>query len=123
MPAPQAITAAARRAASPGRGAQDEWRKIATPVPAVGSARQPLFHFRCIDQGLEQRLACEEMRLIIAVHLRVEANETHEKRRPGAGMTKDKELLAREELPDLCYFFGGDPGNGITLPFFGLAFE
>jgi hypothetical protein len=38
-------------------------------------------------------------------------------------MTKDEELLAREELLDLCHFFGCDGRDGIAFILFGVAFE
>ena len=63
------------------------------------------------------------MRLIIAMYFRVEARETHEKRRAGAGMTEDEELIAREELPDLCHFLRRDDRDGIAFFIFWFTLK
>jgi hypothetical protein len=57
------------------------------------------------------------------MHLRMQADKAHQERRPGAGMTKDEELLAREELFDLRHFLERDVGNGIAFFPSGIPFE
>jgi hypothetical protein len=63
------------------------------------------------------------MRLVVAVDFRMQAGEAHQQRCPGAGMTKNKELLAREELFDLGNFLSRDRRDGIALFPFGIAPE
>ena len=56
-------------------GAQYDGREIAATIPAVAAARQPGFDHRAISQRFERWLAGEEMPLIIAMHIRVQANQ------------------------------------------------
>ena len=57
------------------------------------------------------RSAGEEMRLIIAVHFRVQAHQAGEQGGSRAGMPVDEKLLCREEGFGFSNFFGGDGGN------------
>ena len=61
---------------------QYQRREIPTLVPAVGLSRQPFLDLSGINQRFQQRLAREEVRLIIAVNFGVQAREAHEERRP-----------------------------------------
>ena len=63
------------------------------------------------------------MRLIVTVDFIMQAQQTHEQGRAGAGMTENKEFFAREELLDLRQFFGSDGRDGIASFLFGLALE
>ena len=75
-------------------------------VPAVAAPGQPGAHFRVAHQRIEQRRAGEEVRLVVAMHLGMEAHQAREQRGSGAGVTEDEELLHRKELPGLGNFFG-----------------
>ena len=59
------------------------------------------------------------MRLVVAVDFRMQAGEVHQQRCPGAGMTKNKELLAWEELFDSATSSAVIAGMGLRFLLLG----
>ena len=92
-------------------------------IPAIRLAREPLLHFRRINQRLQQRLAREEVRLIVAMDFGMQACEPHEQRCTRARMTEDEKFFARKKLFDFVHFLARDGGDGVTAFLFRFAFE
>ena len=60
-----------------GDGAQDTRGKIASAIPAIGSARKPFFNFGSIYKGCKAGRAGEKCALIIGMDFGMLAHKAH----------------------------------------------
>ncbi len=98
---------------------QHHRREVPAAVPAVAAPRQPGAHLGIAHQCFQQRRAAEEMRLVVAMYIRVHAQQAGEQRGAGAGVTEDEELRHGEEQPGFSRLFWGDGRDKLALRLFG----